>query len=74
MLHVPYRGSAPAITDLLGGQVQVYFAPISASLAYIRAGKLRALPDATEKSLHQLEQINQKLDRILAAIDKLFAK
>ena len=47
MTHVPYRGSAPAITDLLGGQVQVYFAPISASLAYVRAGKLRALAVTT---------------------------
>jgi tripartite-type tricarboxylate transporter receptor subunit TctC len=43
MMHVPYRGSAPAITDLLGGQVQVYFAPISASIEYVRTGKLRAL-------------------------------
>jgi tripartite-type tricarboxylate transporter receptor subunit TctC len=47
MTHVPYRGSAPAITDLLGGQVQVYFAPISASLSYVRAGKLRALAVTT---------------------------
>ena len=43
MTHVAYRGSAPALTDLLGGQVQVYFAPISASVEYVRAGKLRAL-------------------------------
>jgi tripartite-type tricarboxylate transporter receptor subunit TctC len=43
MVHVVYRGSGPALTDLLGGQVQVYFAPISASVEYIRAGKLRAL-------------------------------
>jgi tripartite-type tricarboxylate transporter receptor subunit TctC len=47
MTHVAYRGSAPAITDLLGGQVQVYFAPISASLSYVRAGKLRALAVTT---------------------------
>jgi tripartite-type tricarboxylate transporter receptor subunit TctC len=43
MTHVAYRGSAPAITDLLGGQVQVYFAPVSASIEYVRTGKLRAL-------------------------------
>lgn len=43
MTHVTYRGSAPAITDLLGGQVQVYFAPLSTSVEYVRAGKLRAL-------------------------------
>jgi tripartite-type tricarboxylate transporter receptor subunit TctC len=43
MTHVAYRGSPAVITDLLGGQVQVYFAPLSASIEYIRAGKLRAL-------------------------------
>jgi hypothetical protein len=42
MLHVPYRGTAPALTDLLGGQTQVYFASISAAIEHIRAGKLRA--------------------------------
>jgi tripartite-type tricarboxylate transporter receptor subunit TctC len=47
MTHIAYRGSAPALTDLLGGQVQVYFAPISASLEFIRAGKLRALAVTT---------------------------
>jgi tripartite-type tricarboxylate transporter receptor subunit TctC len=47
MVHVPYRGSAPAITDLLGGQVQVYFDPIQSSIGYIRAGKLRALAVTT---------------------------
>jgi tripartite-type tricarboxylate transporter receptor subunit TctC len=43
MTHVAYRGSAPAITDLLGNQVQVYFAPVSTSIEYVRTGKLRAL-------------------------------
>jgi tripartite-type tricarboxylate transporter receptor subunit TctC len=43
MVHVPYRGDGPSLTDLLGGQVQVMFASIPASIAYIRAGKLRAL-------------------------------
>ena len=43
MVHVPYRGGGPAITDLIAGQVQVYFATTVASLEYIRAGKLRAL-------------------------------
>src|SRR6266436_4225325 len=47
MLHVPYRGGAPAITDLLGGQVQVYFSAISESIEYTRAGRLRALAVAT---------------------------
>ena len=43
MTHVAYRGSAPAITDLLGGQVQVYFAPLSTSIEYLKTSKLRAL-------------------------------
>ena len=47
MLHVPYRGSAPALTDLLGGQVQVMFDRHAASIEHIRAGKLRALAVTT---------------------------
>jgi tripartite-type tricarboxylate transporter receptor subunit TctC len=43
MLHVPYRGGGPAITDLLAGQVQVYFGTTASSIEYIRAGKLRPL-------------------------------
>jgi tripartite-type tricarboxylate transporter receptor subunit TctC len=43
MVHVPYRGGAPALTDLLGGQVQVFFAPLAASIEYVRTGQLRAL-------------------------------
>jgi tripartite-type tricarboxylate transporter receptor subunit TctC len=43
MLHVPYRGAAPAVTDLLGGQVQVMFATTSSSIEYVRAGTLRSL-------------------------------
>ena len=45
--HVPYRGAGPAITDLLGGQVQVMFATMPSSIEYIRAGKLRALAVTT---------------------------
>jgi tripartite-type tricarboxylate transporter receptor subunit TctC len=47
MLHVPYRGNAAALTDLLGGQVQVLFDSISSSIEHIRAGKLRALAVTT---------------------------
>jgi tripartite-type tricarboxylate transporter receptor subunit TctC len=47
MVHVPYRGDAPALTDLLGGQVQVLFAVITSSIEYIRAGRLRALAVTT---------------------------
>ena len=47
LVHVPYRGGAPALTDLLGGQVQVMFATPGTSIEYIRAGKLRALAVTT---------------------------
>src|SRR5262249_527614 len=43
MIHVPYRGLAPAMTDLLGGQVQVIFGAVTSSIEYIKAGRLRAL-------------------------------
>jgi tripartite-type tricarboxylate transporter receptor subunit TctC len=47
MLHVPYRGSAPALTDLMGGQVQVLFDNMPSSVEYIKAGKLRPLAVTT---------------------------
>ena len=47
MLHVPYRGGAAAITDLIGGQVQVMIEPITGPLEHIRAGKLRGLAVTT---------------------------
>jgi tripartite-type tricarboxylate transporter receptor subunit TctC len=47
LVHVPYRGVAPALTDLLAGQVQVLFDTVPASLPHIRAGKLRALAVTT---------------------------
>jgi tripartite-type tricarboxylate transporter receptor subunit TctC len=47
MLHVPYRGAAAALTDLLGGQVEVYFDPIPSSIEHVRAGRLRALAVTT---------------------------
>jgi tripartite-type tricarboxylate transporter receptor subunit TctC len=47
MLHVPYRGGAPALTDLIGGQVQIMFDAMTGSIEYIRAGKLRALAVTT---------------------------
>lgn len=43
MLHVPYKGSAPAVSDLLGGQVGIMFADVVAALPHIRAGKLKAI-------------------------------
>jgi tripartite-type tricarboxylate transporter receptor subunit TctC len=47
MVHVPYRGVAPALADLIGGQVQVLFDTMPNTIAYIKAGKLRALAVST---------------------------
>jgi tripartite-type tricarboxylate transporter receptor subunit TctC len=57
MTHVPYRGSAPALTDLIGGQVQVAFDTTTASIEYIKAGKLRALAVTTAMRSEALPDI-----------------
>jgi tripartite-type tricarboxylate transporter receptor subunit TctC len=54
MVHVPYRGVAPAITDLLGGQVHVLFDPVPSSIGYVRSGKLRALAVTTAQRSQSL--------------------
>ena len=57
MTHVPYRGAAPAISDLLGGQVQVYLGSLPATIEHIRAGKLRALAVTTSTRFEGLPDI-----------------
>ena len=57
MVHVPYRGDAPALADLLGGQVQVYFGGLAAALDQIRAGRLRALAVSTATRLDVLPDV-----------------
>ena len=57
MVHVPYKGAAPAVTDLLGGQVQVLFAPMNTVLAHIKSGKLRALGVASDKRFAYLPDL-----------------
>jgi tripartite-type tricarboxylate transporter receptor subunit TctC len=47
MVHVPYRGTTPALTDLFGGRVDIYFSPLSGAIEYIRTGKLRGLAVTT---------------------------
>jgi tripartite-type tricarboxylate transporter receptor subunit TctC len=56
-IHVPYRGGAPAVADLMAGQVQLYFDGISGSLGYIRAGKLRALGVTTAQRADVLPEV-----------------
>jgi len=57
MVHLPYRGAPPALTDLLGGQVQVYFATTTISIEHVRTGKLRALAVTTAKRSEVLPDI-----------------
>jgi tripartite-type tricarboxylate transporter receptor subunit TctC len=62
MAHVPYRSSGPALTDLLGGQVQVMFDSITSSVEYIKAGKLRALAVTTATRSEALPDIPSMSD------------
>ena len=57
MVHVPYRGAAPALTDLLGGQVHVMFPALAGAIEYIRAGRLRALALTTLNRSEALPEI-----------------
>jgi tripartite-type tricarboxylate transporter receptor subunit TctC len=57
MVHVPYRGGGPALTDLLGGQVQAYFGPMPPSIEHIRSGKLRALAVTSARRSQTLPDI-----------------
>ena len=62
MVHVPYRGAGPALTGLLGNQVQVYFSPLSAAIEYVKTGKLRALAVTTatrSEALADLPTMNE---------------
>src|SRR5262249_3281239 len=57
LVHVPYRGGAPALTDLIGGQVQVMFPFVSSSIEYIRAAKLLAVAVTTTPPPPQLPNV-----------------
>jgi len=57
MLHVPYRGGAPALTDLIGGQMHIMFDAMTSSIEYIRAGKLRALAVTTATRSEALPEL-----------------
>jgi len=57
MVHVPYRGSAPALTDLIGGQVQLMFDGVASSLEHIKAGKLRPLAVTTASKFDRLPDV-----------------
>jgi len=57
MLHIPYRGAGPALNDVVGGQVMVYFDQVAASLPHIQSGKLRALAVSWNKRLEVLPNV-----------------
>src|SRR5258705_320819 len=57
LVHVPYRGGAPATTDLVGGHLHVIFSPVSESIEHIKAGKLRALAVTTATRLDVLPDV-----------------
>jgi tripartite-type tricarboxylate transporter receptor subunit TctC len=57
LVHVAYRGGAPATTDLMGGHIQVIFSPVSESIEHIKAGKLRPLAVTTAKRLDVLPDV-----------------
>src|SRR5262245_1423742 len=57
MVHVPYRGDAPALTDLIGGQVQLSFPTVPVSIEHIKAGKLRALAVTTTTRSEALPEV-----------------
>src|SRR6476660_2920968 len=64
MQHVPYRGAAPAITDMLGGQVQVIFDNMPSIIQHIRAGSLRALAVTTAARSPQLPDVPTVADAV----------
>ncbi len=57
MTHVPYKGTSPALVDLLGGRVQLFFGPVPAILDHVRGGKLKALAVTTKKRFGALPDV-----------------
>lgn len=67
--HVPYKGSAPAITDLLGGQIPVMFDPVQSVLQHVRGGKLRALAISSKARAPVLPQVPTMAESGLAGFE-----
>ena len=64
LVHVPYKGGAPAVADLIAGHVQVIFAPVSESIQQIKSGKLRALAVTTAARLDVLPDVPTVADTV----------
>jgi tripartite-type tricarboxylate transporter receptor subunit TctC len=69
LTHVPYKGSTPAMTDLLAGRVQISFAPISTALPFIKDGKLNALAVTSSRRLAQLPDVATLEEQGVKGID-----
>ncbi|WER48038.1 tripartite tricarboxylate transporter substrate binding protein [Cupriavidus sp. WKF15] len=69
LLHVPYKGTGPSITDLMGGQVQASFATFASAIQYVRAGKLRALGIAGSKRTALMPELPTFAEAGLAGYD-----
>ena len=67
--HIPYRGTGPALTDLLGGQVDVMFLPIHVALQHVKAGSLRALGISSDKASPLLPEVAPLRQLNLGALD-----
>jgi tripartite-type tricarboxylate transporter receptor subunit TctC len=65
MLHIPYRGTGPAMTDVIGGQVQVYFDQVASSLSHIQGGRLKALAVAWPSRVDVLKDVPTYAERSL---------
>ena len=69
LLHVPYKGSAPALVDLMGGQIQIMFDTVASCLPHIKSGKLRALAVATAKRSSALPEVPTLAESGLTGFD-----
>ena len=68
MTHVPYKGTAPALSDLAGGQVQLMFSVIPAALALVKGGRLRALAVTSDRRLPMLPDVPTVAESGVAAL------
>jgi tripartite-type tricarboxylate transporter receptor subunit TctC len=69
MLHVPYKGSAPAITDTIGGQTQVMFPSLFTAMPYVKGGKLKAVGVAGEKRSALMPDVPTLKEQGIAGVD-----
>ncbi|NDZ14651.1 tripartite tricarboxylate transporter substrate binding protein [Variovorax sp. WS11] len=69
MVHIPYKGTAPALVDLVGGQIDVFFDNLSSSLPFHQAGKLRILGVADEQRSHALPEVPTFAEQKLPAMN-----